>query len=161
MTEELERSKKKQRGYYGVTTWFMKEMKVIPSQDLIEEDKLWWLKVLYGLPCEKQQILKALDKVILSACLTEDLEQDITEADICWHNRHAKWVSGIWRSQRLKGMIRPNWQILLVRCRYCTWVVRRSHHRQHTWVIWINCPHHQHSMHVRHLQREWNPSYFA
>ncbi|XP_065918882.1 uncharacterized protein [Dysidea avara] len=81
MAEDFERSKQKRRGYRGVTTRFMKEMKALLSEETIEDGKLRRLRVLCGLLWDKQQTLKALDELILGLCSTEDIEQDISEAD--------------------------------------------------------------------------------
>ena len=81
MAEDLERSKQKRRGHRGVATRFMKEMKALLSQDEIEDDKLRRLRVLCDVLRDKQQTLKTLDEVILGQCATDDIEQDICEAD--------------------------------------------------------------------------------
>jgi len=54
----------------------MKEIKILLSQDKIEDNKLRQLRVLCNLLREKQQTLKALDKVILGLCPTEGLAED-------------------------------------------------------------------------------------
>jgi len=59
----------------------MKGMKVLLSQGTIEDDKLRCSIVLCDVLRDKQQTLKTLDKVILGQCSTDDIEQDITEAE--------------------------------------------------------------------------------
>ena len=56
----------------------MKEMKVILSKETIKDDKLCRLRVICDALHDKQ---KDLDKLILSLCLNENIEQDINKAE--------------------------------------------------------------------------------
>ena len=81
MSEALEHLKACRRGHRGIVTKYIQEAKsLVETEDL---DKKRWLRMgtLSELLKDKSAVLKALNKELLEICPTNEIEQEIKEAD--------------------------------------------------------------------------------
>ena len=77
----LERLKARRRGHRGVVMKYVQEAKsLLETEDLNEKRRLR-MDMLSELLKEKSAILKTLNEEILATCLTDEIEQEIEEAE--------------------------------------------------------------------------------
>ena len=81
MSTDLERLKAQRRGQRGVVTKFSREAKTLLDTELLEDGALRQLEVISKQLEEKCTLLKTLDESILVECPTEDIEDEIVEAE--------------------------------------------------------------------------------
>ena len=78
---DLDRLKARRRGQRGVVTKFTREAKTLMETELLEDDSLRRLEVISKQLEGKCTLLKALDESILAECPTDEIENEVVEAE--------------------------------------------------------------------------------
>ena len=77
----LERLKARRRGHRGVITKYVQEAKSLQEIEDLDEKRRLGMGTLSELLKEKSAVLKTLDEEILATCPTNEIEQEIKEAE--------------------------------------------------------------------------------
>lgn len=81
MSETLDRAKARRRGQRGVVTKYVQEVRALVEVEPIEPGSQQRLNTLFKLLEEKQGVLKALDDEIVATYPTDDITQEVEEAE--------------------------------------------------------------------------------